>query len=353
MTKFDLLQQNVSEDLIDFIQSTLRTDQFEIIPLAGDASVRRYYRVAHQSSSYVLMEWEPFHDVNTYPFFSVLHHFKKHDVHVPEVIAQSPEKGLTLLEDLGDLTLERKFWESQNQNLILPFYKLAIDELIKIHFHCTQDKNPQCSAFQMAFDTDKLLWELNYAQEHLLLGLLKLPLTDQELKGLQKDFLSLCKTLSQEPRYICHRDYHSRNLMLKMGKMRVIDFQDARLGPIQYDLISLIHDSYVNLQEDIQNQILQHYIDNAKKFLGGSWSQTHFLEILELQLIQRCFKACGSFASFFNTREDLRYIHYIQPTLEKVYQAVGRQPQLKAFQSLFEQHQIHKKDYKKICTPSS
>ncbi len=93
-----------------FLEKNFGSDDFEVVSLAGDASTRRYYRVVFADKSWVLMAWEPFKDAESFPFLNVLKHFEKHQVHVPEVIGFSPADGLVLLEDLGDLTLERKFW---------------------------------------------------------------------------------------------------------------------------------------------------------------------------------------------------------------------------------------------------
>src|SRR4051812_37776644 len=106
---------NSMEEFIQtFLKNSLKYEDFKVYSLAGDASNRRYYRVIQGHQSWVLMRWEPF-DPENYPFLSVLKHFAKAGVHVPEVVFMSPEEGLVLLEDLGDLTLERKFMESQSQ----------------------------------------------------------------------------------------------------------------------------------------------------------------------------------------------------------------------------------------------
>src|SRR5690606_4157202 len=144
-----------------------KADCFQIYQLAGDASNRRYYRIVNDEKSWVLMEWEPFSEnSNEYPLLSVLNHFQKHKVRTPKIIAQSPSKGLLIQDDLGDLTLERKFWENQNQEVAIPYYKQAVDELIKIHYSASLD-NTDCTAFKIAFDTEKLLWEMNYAHKYL------------------------------------------------------------------------------------------------------------------------------------------------------------------------------------------
>src|SRR6185312_7113829 len=140
--------------------------------------------------------------------------------------------------------------------------------------------------------------------------------------------------LDHEDKRICHRDYHSRNLMIKLGKVRVIDFQDARMGAIQYDLVSLVHDSYVDLNEQMRTQILDYYINQANDRRAQPIERAQFDSIFRLQMIQRCFKACGSFASFFNMREDTRYLKYLGPTIKKVSETLDFYPEYSAFARL-------------------
>ncbi len=312
-----------------FLNRSLKSEDHKVFSLAGDASNRRYYRVVLDNQSWVLMRWDPFVPDN-YPFLSVLNHFAKNGVRVPQVIAMSPEEGLVLLEDLGDLTLERKFWESQSQEASLEFYQMAIDEIVKIHNHATLDKSP-CTAFNIKFDTEKFLWEMNYGKDNLLSGILKFTFGDALNKEVTSIFTDICTRLDAEPKRIAHRDYHSRNLMLKLDQMMVIDFQDARLGPIQYDLVSLMRDSYVDMNESMATTLIDYYLEQSKEFLPKDFSREHFDRIYELQSIQRCFKACGSFASFFHLRNDRRYLKYLPGTLRRVMKAVNEFPEYKTF----------------------
>lgn len=317
------------EYLVPFLGRALNSVSYKVFSLAGDASNRRYYRVVLDHQSWVLMRWEPFHPDN-YPFLSVLRHFAKNGVHVPEVIAMSPEEGLVLLEDLGDLTLERKFWESQNQDAALDFYQMAIDEIVKIHHPATLDKS-DCTAFKIQFDTEKFLWELNYGKDNLLSGVLNFQLSESLNKEITKIFTDISARLHAEPKRIAHRDYHSRNLMIKLDQMSVIDFQDARLGPIQYDLVSLLRDSYVDMSDAMALKLTNYYLDKSKDYLPKDFSRDHFYHIYELQSIQRCFKACGSFASFYHLRQDRRYLKYLSGTLRRVLKAINEFPEYKVF----------------------
>ena len=342
MLGHDLLPNSVCE----FIQKHLTSNQFEVLQLAGDASARRYYRIIHNQQTYVLMLWEPF-IAQSYPFLSVLNHFKKSNVHVPQVIAVGADLGVILLEDLGDLTLERKFWESSQQENSWPFYQKALDEIIKIHTTATK-LNSQTIAKEIQFDTAKFLWEMNYAKEHLIEGVLKVHLSAQQKTDLEKIFIDFCEKLHSEPKVICHRDYHSRNLMLKLNQMYVIDFQDARMGPIQYDLVSLIKDSYVDISDSYAEKMLGYYFDRTDFLESQKISKNQFYYMYEIQSVQRCFKACGSFASFMNTRSDKRYLKYLTPTLKKVMRSLAHFPEYKLLLNILIDAGAFEKNYEQM-----
>ena len=301
------------------------TDSYTVVQLAGDASARRYYRIIQDDKTWVLMVWEPFVQ-SEYPFLSVQKHFSSCNVQVPEVAAIGEDLGVLLLEDLGDLTLERKFWEGLKPEFSEEFYYKTLDELIKIHDKATYSDTKSTASFTK-FDTAKFLWEMNYARENLLLGLLNVKLSEQTSEELEAAFINFCSLLDRQPKVICHRDFHSRNVMLKRNKVVIIDFQDARLGPVQYDLVSLFKDSYVDMSDDYTKKLMSYYLDNSQVAKKPGYSEEEFFRTYQLQSLQRCFKACGSFASFMNQRGDTRYLKYLAPTLRRVLKALGHFPE--------------------------
>ncbi len=345
------------EAFYPFLVQVLGSSDIEVFSLAGDASNRRYYRVAVNEQSTVLMVWEPFEDNAQYPFLSVLNHFASCGVQVPRVIAKNPKLGFVLLEDLGDLTLERKFWENQNQQLCIPFYKQAIDELLKIHFDANDSTKGDCTAFHVAFDTEKLMWEMNYMKRHLLEGVfaghLQGKFDQNDAKAVEEESLRICDELSRQPRVVTHRDYHSRNIMIKLGKIRVIDFQDARMGTMQYDLVSLLRDSYVNLNEAIAQELLDYYLQKRSEKGLAPLDGREFNRVYELQTVQRCLKACGSFASFYNTREDVRYLKYLPKTLQSVRLSLARIGEFKKLESYLELSGLYRIDFERELTGAS
>lgn len=345
------MQQVLSDDILKFVGSKIGTQDFETFQLAGDASSRKYYRIVFDNQSRVLMSWEPFHDPDNYPFLNVQRHFARVDVRVPKVESFSTELGVVLLEDLGDLTLERKFWENQNQAHALPFYFQAVDEIVKIHFLASKQVSPPSVCQTTQFDTAKFMWEMNYAREHFLEKVGGVQLSDADQKRLQAEFLQICEALDRQPKFVCHRDYHSRNLMLKLGRIYVIDFQDARTGPIQYDLVSLVHDSYVNLWPESIDTILEDYKDKADAVGPKGVIRSDFDEIFKVQTIQRCFKACGSFTSFFNMRKDTRYLKYIKGTATLVAKTLQEDGRFKLFQKIIADGGLAERDFDQLCVP--
>lgn len=329
-----------------FLQDYFKNSLYKVYQLAGDASARKYFRVIYEQDTYVLMSWEPF-DENKYPFISVLRHFEASGVNVPKIKKIGADQGMLLLEDLGDLTLERKFWESSHQESSWDFYKKSLDEIIKIHTIATLSPKPTV-AKEIMFDTAKFLWELNYAREHLIEGVLKFQLKDKLAADLQKTFTDIAARLHQEPKVICHRDYHSRNLMIKLDQVFVIDFQDARLGPIQYDLVSLLKDSYVDISDEYADKMLNYYFENTPFLKDRNMSKEQFNVIYELQSIQRCFKACGSFSSFMNTRNDRRYLKYLNGTLKRVMKSLSQFPEYKVLLDVLIDAGAFDKNYERI-----
>src|SRR6185503_7271464 len=131
---------------------------------------------------------------------------------------------------------------------------------------------------------------------------------------LRREFAALVDVLAGEPRVLCHRDYHSRNLMLHDGRLYLIDFQDARMGPDTYDLVSLLRDSYVDLPEQTVSELIAYFL--ALK--GNRYGERAYCERFDLMALQRNLKALGTFGYQTTARRNPVYIQYIPRTLRHV-----------------------------------
>ncbi len=325
----------------ELIKKHLSITDYSIVPLAGDASSRRYYRVVKANQSWVLMEWVPFQNPSEFPFISIQKHLEEIKIGVPSIIGMDEQKGLFLLEDLGDLTLERRFWEFSKQDSILPFYQVTLDLLVQLHRQ-SLDKTQwhRCTAYGVQFDTEKFTWELNYTFKNLFTILCPHNLSEVQQGALQKEFTKLAQTLAEAPQVLCHRDFHSRNIMIKGDRIYFIDFQDARMGPPQYDIVSLVHDSYVNLNDEHIESLILYYLSIFPEALALFKSREHFMHYFYLQMLQRCFKACGTFAAILNQREDRRYLKYLPHTLLKVKQALAHTTDFPMIKNLVDHLQL-------------
>ena len=293
-----------------------------IVPLAADASTRRYFRVhwdapaADHPASCVMMVCEPWQPPDTPDFLTVGQHLRAHGVRVPEVYGVSPHQGLMCLEDYGDCTLATQ-WQMSLPSEQLAWGQRAIAELVKMHTCVTQHADPACPAFKLAFDVPKLLSELQFFREHAIEGLWQQTLTSTAHDDLEAAFETLCALLASAPRYFCHRDYHGWNIMAYNEGVGVLDFQDARLGPQPYDLASLLTDRGTPdlLGSALMTALMDYYIQCMEAVTGRRTDRDAFNQLFDYVAIQRCLKATGTFAAMAVVRQRPQYLSYIPPTL--------------------------------------
>ncbi len=318
-------------------------DQFEIQLLQGDASTRQYFRLTPSSeqistepTSLVLMQLEkPEPDKNEIDFTLLLKFLKNNHILVPKLFHYDVKNGLLFLEDCGNSTFE-DFVKPLNSNEKLVWYEKAIDLLSNLQFYSTKKIDSHCPAYHRRFDTEKLTWELNFMLEHFVKGLLQAKLSDTRINEIQSHFLELCRELESQPLWFTHRDFHSRNLMVQNNQLVVIDFQDARMGPCQYDLVSLLRDSYVQLPEPWVDNLIDRFIHNKEKLEKNNIDKKEFIKIFDYMAIQRNLKAIGTFAYQSVCKQNNRYIQYIQPTLGYVKRTLNRQPELSSLKKALE-----------------
>lgn len=330
------IQEIVDQDLKKVRAWTSRTRLIEAVErIPGDASTRRYYRVlagGRDARSYIAMCMEPFselkHSRDTLPFLVVQKHLRDAGVDVPVVEDLDESQGLILLEDLGDVTLLRRLQEVSNADVERHLYERVIDSLVHLQYHASPRQKPSSGleAYRLRFDQEKLMWEVNFTLEHFYKLHLKRDIGDRDMRVIQQGFQEICKTLADEPTVLTHRDFHSRNVMAQGDRLVMIDFQDARMGPAQYDLASLLKDSYYQLEEAQIDRLLDYYVARWEAVSGEKLQRDRFRVIFDLMHIQRNFKAIGSFASFLNRRGNPTYLKYIGNTFENIRRALLRHP---------------------------
>jgi aminoglycoside/choline kinase family phosphotransferase len=304
-----------------------------VTKLPGDASTRQYYRLEAGQTSYILMSMEPFSEHGErLPFLTVQRHLAGCDIDVPKILATEPKVGLMLLEDLGDVTLLRRLQEVSSSDIERHLYQKVIDQLVRLQVLASPRKGaPGIDAFKLRFDFEKLMWEVNFTIEHFYDKYLKREMSDRDRKTMVNGFSEICQMLADEPTVLAHRDFHSRNIMVTPPsgtdeRLVMIDFQDARLGPAQYDLVSLLKDSYYQLEETQIRRLIDYYIARREALSGERLNLETFFDVFDFMAVQRNFKAIGSFASFLNRRGNATYLKFIGNTFENIRRVLLKHP---------------------------
>jgi len=313
----------------DGVDVRARIDQFliergltgaRVVPLTGDASDRRYFRVIlGDDGTQVLAVHPGAIDFARMPFVKVAQLFSLLPVPVPAILSFSDELGIISLEDLGDVTLQAHLGAATPAEH-KALYRQAVSLIAALQRRGAAMESPEYPPYGIAFDVTKLTWELDFFAKHFLEGYRGVTLDPPERTALAEEFSSIVEELAGEPRVLCHRDYHSRNLMLHQGSLYIIDFQDARMGPDTYDLVSLLRDSYVDLTEAEVDDLIAFF--NALRCGPGEQARSEdndeFRRRFDLMAIQRNLKALGTFGFQTISRGNPVYIQYIPRTLNYV-----------------------------------
>jgi aminoglycoside/choline kinase family phosphotransferase len=181
---------------------------------------------------------------------------------------------------------------------------------------------------------EKLTWEMDFFIKHFLEAYRGVVLSDAARAALRAEFADLVGALAEEPRVLCHRDYHSRNLMLHGEQLFIIDFQDARMGPDTYDLASLLRDSYVDLPEQTVEDLIAYFL--ALK--GQTGEADEFRHRFNTMALQRNLKALGTFGYQTTARRNPVYIQYIPRTLRYVRNNLDNLPQFDRLADILATH---------------
>lgn len=291
---------------------------YEIEKLTGDAGTRRYYRVhKEQKETYVVCLDNPISEKDKKSTFLEVHEvLASRTVRVPILHDLNLQKGYYLEEDLGDVTLLKALAQSDDKKEY-EFYEKAVDELIKIH--STEESELKGKSFEnLAFDFEKLLYEVEFTNKYFIGEFLGHDLWGTEKRRMDDLFTNLINEIANQKRVLTHRDFHSRNIMVKGEELIIIDFQDARMGIPQYDLVSLLEDAYFDIGRQNKYNLKKYYWNNFLEDKGLQSSFEQFERLYALTSIQRIYKAIGSFSFIHTTRGDIRYLKYIGYCFEKL-----------------------------------
>lgn len=306
-----------------------------VTPLAGDASSRSYFRAPTPNGNTAIvmkMADDPLKSdevvdgerPDTVPFLDVGAWLEKGGLPVPGVSYVDLDAGVIVLEDLGNLTVERALFFEHRKSVL---YRDAVELMVRMQAWAESNPDPACIAFRRRFGTDLLRWELEHFHEWALLAWTGQTPTSGEREVLNGFYDGVVERLTSLPQGFVHRDFQSRNLMVQGDRLRLIDFQDALQGPYLYDLVALLRDSYVTFDAEevatIQGIFLQ------ERAAAGLWvPAADALKVdFQVQALQRKLKDAGRFVYIDRVKGNPKFLGNIDQSLAYAREALEHFPE--------------------------
>ena len=312
----------------EWLQTQLSLTNYDIQPASSDASFRRYFRITssaglftpYQAQSLIVMDAPPFQE-DTRPYIHIAKLMAHVGLNVPLVLEENTEQGFLLLTDLGST----QYLSVLNEANVNELYKDALDALLKL-----QTNGPSESDGIPPYDHALLQRELEIFREWYLQKHLGLRLSKEHDNVINDAFSLLIDTALEQPAVCVHRDYHSRNLMqTEKNNPGVLDFQDAVIGPITYDVVSLLKDCYISWpREQVESWALQYKANLEGAGVIEGVDNKQFLRWFDFMGAQRHLKATGIFARLDQRDGKPDYLNDIPRTLSYVIDVTGRYKEL-------------------------
>lgn len=299
-----------------WLAGELETSAFDIAPASSDASFRRYFRLRLDGRSLIVMDAPPAQE-DTAPFIRIAELLLAEGLNAPRILAKDVAQGFLLLTDLGDTPYLQALTEASVERL----YGDALSALRRMQ---------QMDASRLTgippYDHPLLVQEMQLFRDWYLQRHCQQSLSPAQARSLDEVFERLARSALGQPQVFVHRDYHSRNLMFTtQANPGIIDFQDAVLGPVTYDLVSLLRDCYISWPRARVEAWALDYLREARQAgIIGAVDDETWLRWFDWMGVQRHLKAAGIFA-----RLDLRdgkpgYLADIPRTLGYVREVAGR-----------------------------
>lgn len=262
--------------------------------------------------------------INVTPFINMANAYSEKGIKVPQVIEKNIEDGFLLLSDLGDVELLSVL----NEDNVTAYYSQALSLLTKVSL-VTQSGGERLPLYDDAF----IQLELDIFSNWLIKHHLGIKLDEKTRNMLQIVFSCLIESANTQPKIGMHRDYHSRNLMLQNDELKVIDFQDAVLGPVTYDAVSLLRDCYIRWPDNIVDTLMKRHYEQLKysALIEGNVTLSTYTRWFDLMGLQRHIKAAGIFARLKYRDNKPAYMADIPLTLEYIRDISARYPEFHSF----------------------
>lgn len=296
-----------------------------IAPASADASFRRYFRITDAGKTFIVMDAPPEKE-DCKPFIRIAKLLFGFGLNVPQILQQDLEQGFLLLSDLGNTV----FLSELNNNTVDEMYTVAMNALLLMQ----NNKTPELPAY----DESRLRTELALFPDWYLEKQLNIVVSTEQKDILEQTFAMLIKNALEQPQVCVHRDYHSRNLMVNRENPEqpgVIDFQDAVIGAVTYDLVSLLKDCYINWpREKIEEWVRYFHVEAEARGIIHAVSFAEFLRWFDLMGLQRHLKVAGIFSRLKHRDGKTGYLKDIPRTMDYVFDVLARYPEFKPLQKM-------------------
>ncbi|QFT53356.1 aminoglycoside phosphotransferase family protein [Microbulbifer sp. THAF38] len=316
------------ETLTRWVGRALDTESpIELAKLTGDAGFRRYFRTSTEPR--LIAVDSPPERTNPARFIALADYLRRNGVHTPMVMAADTTNGYLLLEDLGDTQLFNVLSHDSVEGL----YAEVMSELLSLQ------QIPREEGLFPDYSQELLLTEMHIMPEWLVGKLLGYSLNEAENRLLQDTFQQLLESAASQPQTLVHRDYHSRNLMVRGGERPgIVDFQDAVWGPITYDLVSLLRDCYISWpRQRVERWALAYAATAEAAGVLEPVDPKEFIKWFDWMGLQRHIKVLGLFPRLSLRDGKQNYLGDLPLVIRYVLEVADRYEELKPFAQWFEQ----------------
>lgn len=311
-----------------------RSQPLSIEQLTPDASTREYFRVRWNDQSAIACVYPESFSAEEQSYLDVTNLFLTSDLPVAAVYDFDEKLAVIILEDFGDTILRDVLLKSNAEQSDVLLNE-AVGLIARIQVATPKAFELDSIASRLKFDGEKLLWELNFFKTHYFNTFRRTTLSESDDAALTGEFVELSRELETRAAVLCHRDFHAANLMLDaQNRLRIIDHQDARIGSATYDLVSLLLDRVTNPPDKDWLADRKRFFLNERERLNLKPIEfADFDEEFQLQTVQRCLKAVGTFSFQSVFRGKTYFVPFIEPALRTVLQSCR---QLERFPNLRE-----------------
>jgi aminoglycoside/choline kinase family phosphotransferase len=265
-------------------------DEIKALPKSGSA--RTYYRIWLGDQTYILALNDNVEENEA--FLEISKSFKLQGVNIPDIYHVADDRKAYILEDLGSIRLYDLVWQYKkgqvSSKFIKDIYRNIITKLLHLQWNGGKEVDYKKCYPREEFDCQSVLWDLNYFK-YMFLKLMKVDFDEQ---ALENDFEKVAGFINNVKNdYFMFRDFQSRNIMIKAGRIYFIDYQGGRKGPLYYDIASLLYESGTDLSDDFRQEMLEFYMNVLQKYVFID--ETEFKNNFYFFVLIRKLQALGAY----------------------------------------------------------